>query len=384
MGAYRRFRFVCLNYSTLVRISKPNAKFSACNILVTYRWGGDIIISKIKFGLNRVGKTDLLSVKADFTFLRGGFDCPIRSRDSAKEAFMDKNMQEKLDVLSKKIGNTPVVSLGDGIYGKVEGNNPAGSVKDRAAFYMVLRALENGDLKEGGTIVEATSGNTGIGLSYVARELGLKAVMVMPESMSQQRRDMIAAYGAQLVLTPASEGMAGAVRKAKELAENGAWLANQFGNYASVEAHFYTTAPEIFSQVPTAKYVVAGVGSGGTAMGVKKYIEQNGIDCKMVAVEPLSSPLLTQGHAGSHKIQGIGANFVPAIVDPSKLDQIIDVADDDAIRTTGEIYHKFGIKCGISSGAAYFAAQTLRKQVEGDIVVVLPDNGERYPQSLYE
>ncbi len=227
---------------------------------------------------------------------------------------MDKNMQEKLDVLSKKIGNTPIASLGDGIYGKVEGNNPAGSVKDRAAFYMVLRALENGDLKEGGTIVEATSGNTGIGLSYVARELGLKAVMVMPESMSRERRDMIAAYGAELVLTPASEGMAGAVRKAKELAENGAWLANQFGNYASVEAHFYTTAPEIFSQVPTAKYVVAGVGSGGTAMGVKKYIEQNGIDCKMVAVEPLSSPLLTQGHAGSHKIQGIGANFIPTIV----------------------------------------------------------------------
>lgn len=352
--------------------------------MVTYRNVGDIIISKIKFRLNRVEKADFLSASADFTFRRGGFDCPIRSRDLAKEVFMDKNMQEKLDVLSKKIGNTPVVSFGDGIYGKVEGNNPAGSVKDRVAFYMVLRALENGDLKEGGTIVEATSGNTGIGLSYVARELGLKAVMVMPESMSQQRRDMIAAYGAQLVLTPASEGMAGAVGKAKELAQNGAWLANQFGNYASVEAHFYTTAPEIFSQVPTAKYVVAGVGSGGTAMGVKKYIEQNGIDCKVVAVEPLSSPLLTQGHAGSHKIQGIGANFVPAIVDPSKLDQIIDVADDDAIKTAGEIYRKFGIKCGISSGAAYFAAQTLRKQVDGDIVVVLPDNGERYPQSLYE
>lgn len=328
-------------------------------------------------------KRILPSIKAGFTFRRGGFIVRF-VRAIWQRRFMDKNMQEKLDILSKKIGNTPVVSLGDGIYGKVEGNNPAGSVKDRAAFYMVLRALENGDLKEGGTIVEATSGNTGIGLSYVARELGLKAVMVMPESMSRQRRDMIAAYGAQLVLTSASEGMAGAVRKAKELAENGAWLANQFGNYASVEAHFYTTAPEIFSQVPTAKYVVAGVGSGGTAMGVKKYIEQNGIDCKMVAVEPLSSPLLTQGHAGPHKIQGIGANFVPAIVDPSKLDKIIDVADDDAIRTAGEIYHKFGIKCGISSGAAYFAARTLRKQVEGDIVVVLPDNGERYPQSLYE
>lgn len=297
---------------------------------------------------------------------------------------MDAKMQEKLDILAKKIGNTPIVSLGERIYGKAEGNNPAGSVKDRAAFYMVLRALQNGDLKESGTIVEATSGNTGIGLAYVARELGLNAVMVMPESMSKERRDMISAYGAQLVLTPASEGMTGAVKKAKEIAEGGAWLANQFGNYASVEAHFYTTAPEIFKQVPAAKYVVAGVGSGGTAMGVKKYIEQNDIDCKLVAVEPLASPLLTKGYAGAHKIQGIGANFVPAIVDVSKLDIIIDVADEDAIRAAAELWHKFGIKCGISSGAAYFAAQTLAKQVEGDIAVVLPDNGNRYPQSLYE
>lgn len=297
---------------------------------------------------------------------------------------MNTKMQEKLNILSKMIGNTPMLSLGDGLYGKLEGKNPAGSIKDRAAFYMVMRALEKGDLKEDGTIVEATSGNTGIGLSYVARELGLKAVIVMPESMSKERRDMISSYGAELALTPASEGMAGAVRKANEIAKSGAWLANQFGNYASVEAHFYTTAPEIFSQVPDAKYVVAGVGSGGTAMGVKKYIEQNAIDCKVVAVEPLSSPLFTQGHAGGHKIQGIGANFIPAIVDVSKFDEVIDVSDDDAIRTTGELYRNFGVKCGISSGAAYFAAQTLRKQVEGDIVVVLPDNGERYPQSLYQ
>lgn len=293
-------------------------------------------------------------------------------------------MQEKLNILSKMIGNTPMLSLGDGLYGKLEGKNPAGSIKDRAAFYMVMRALEKGDLKERGTIVEATSGNTGIGLSYVARELGLKAVIVMPESMSKERRDMIFSCGAELVLTPASEGMAGAVRKANEIAKSGAWLANQFGNYASVEAHFYTTAPEIFSQVPGAKYVVAGVGSGGTAMGVKKYIEQNAIDCKVVAVEPLSSPLFTQGHAGGHKIQGIGANFIPAIVDVSKFDEVIDVSDDDAIRTTGELYRNFGVKCGISSGAAYYAACSLRQRVDGDIVVVLPDNGERYPQSLYQ
>lgn len=297
---------------------------------------------------------------------------------------MDTNMQEKLNVLLQKIGNTPMLDLGEGIYGKLEGKNPAGSVKDRAAFFMIMRALEKGDLKEGGTVVEATSGNTGIGLSYVARELGLRAVMVMPESMSKERRDMISSYGAELVLTPASEGMAGAVNKAKEIAENGAWLANQFGNYASVEAHFCTTAPEIFSQVPNAKYVVAGVGSGGTVMGVKKYIEQNGIDCKVVAVEPLASPLLTKGYAGGHKIQGIGANFVPSILDVAKLDDIIDVSDDDAIRTAGELFRKFGVKCGISSGAAYFAACELKKRVDGDVVVVLPDNGDRYPQSLYQ
>lgn len=297
---------------------------------------------------------------------------------------MNTNMQEKLNVLSQKIGNTPMLDLGEGIYGKLEGKNPAGSVKDRAAFFMIMRALEKGDLKEGGTVVEATSGNTGIGLSYVARELGLSAVMVMPESMSKERRDMISSYGAELVFTPASEGMAGAVKKAKEIAENGAWLANQFGNYASVEAHFCTTAPEIFSQVPNAKYVVAGVGSGGTVMGVKKYIEQNGIDCKVVAVEPLASPLLTKGYAGGHKIQGIGANFVPAILDAAKLDDIIDVSDDDAIRTAGELFRKFGVKCGISSGAAYFAACSLKKRVDGNVVVVLPDNGDRYPQSLYQ
>ena len=297
---------------------------------------------------------------------------------------MDKKLQDKVDVLAKMIGNTPIIDMGDDVYGKLEGENPAGSIKDRAAFYMIMRALEKGDLQESGTVVEATSGNTGIGLAYVARELGLNAVMVMPESMSKERRDMISAYGATLVLTPASEGMKGAVEKAKELQKGGAWLANQFGNYASVEAHFYTTAPEIFSQVPGAKYVVAGIGSGGTAMGVKKYIEQNAIDCKVVAVEPLSSPLFTQGHAGGHKIQGIGANFIPAIVDVPKFDEVIDVSDDDAIRTTGELYRNFGVKCGISSGAAYYAACSLRQRVDGDIVVVLPDNGERYPQSLYQ
>lgn len=297
---------------------------------------------------------------------------------------MDKKLQDKVDVLAKKIGNTPVIDMGDDVYGKLEGENPAGSIKDRAAFYMIMRALENGDLREGGTVVEATSGNTGIGLSYVARELGLNAVMVMPESMSKERRDMISSYGATLVLTPASEGMKGAVEKAKELQKGGAWLANQFGNYASVEAHYYTTAPEVFSVLPDVKYIVAGVGSGGTVMGVKKYIEDNGIDCKVIAVEPESSPLLSKGYAGAHKIQGIGANFVPAIVDVSKLDEIRTASNEEAIATAKEIYQKTGKKCGISSGAAYAVAKRVRKEYAGKIVVVLPDNGDRYPADLYE
>ncbi len=297
---------------------------------------------------------------------------------------MDKKLQDKVDILAKKIGNTPIIDMGDDVYGKLEGANPAGSIKDRAAFYMIMSALEKGDLQEGGTVVEATSGNTGIGLAYVARELGLNSIMVMPESMSKERREMISAYGAKLVLTPASEGMAGAVAKAQELQEGGAWLANQFGNYASIEAHCYTTAPEIFSALPDAKYVVAGVGSGGTVMGVKKYIEDNGIDCKVIAVEPETSPLLSKGYAGAHKIQGIGANFVPAIVDVSKLDEIRTASSEEAIATAKEIYQKTGKKCGISSGAAYAVAKRVRKEYDGKIVVVLPDNGDRYPADLYE
>lgn len=296
---------------------------------------------------------------------------------------MDVEIKEKLAILKRKIGNTPLIDMGWGIYGKLEGENPAGSIKDRTAYYMVMRALESGELKDGVRIVEATSGNTGIGLAYVARELGLKAVIVMPESMSKQRRDMISAYGAELVLTPAERGMAGAVDVAKKMQEQGAWLANQFGNVAGIEAHYYTTAPEIFTKLPDVRYVVAGVGSGGTAMGIKRYIEDNGIDCKVIAVEPASSPLLSKGISGAHKIQGIGANFVPEIVDKSKFDDIIAISDEQALKCTKEIYVKFGKKCGISSGAAYACALELGAR-QGKIVAILPDNGNRYSADLYE
>ena len=286
--------------------------------------------------------------------------------------------------LKQGIGHTAVIDLGGGIYGKLEGENPSGSVKDRAAFYIIMHALEMGELKEGGTVVEATSGNMGISLAYVARELGLKAVMCMPESMSVERRKMISDYGAELVLTPANEGMAGAVETANRISEErGAFIANQFANPASIDAHFETTAPELFSQINDIKYVVAGIGSGGTAMGIAKYIEKNGLDCKVVAVEPSASPLMSKGYAGPHKIQGIGANFLPKLIHVCKFDKIMTADYGEALAAVKELYKNFGIKCGISSGAAYSVAKRLRGEVEGNIAVILPDNGDRYSKDLY-
>lgn len=291
---------------------------------------------------------------------------------------------EKLVVLQNEIGNTPIVDLQNGIYGKVESANPAGSIKDRAAYFMVRRALESEVLKSDGFIVEATSGNTGIGLAYIAKRLGIECVIVMPESMSEERRNMIAKYGARLVLTSAMQGMNGVVCKAKEIAASGGWLANQFGNRACIEAHYLTTAPEIFASVPNVGCVVAGIGSGGTAMGIKAYIDKNNIDCKVIGVEPSASPLLSKGYASSHKIQGIGANFVPEILDVDKLDGIVDIDDCQAMDAMRVLYKQFEVKCGISSGAAYAAALRLRASVDGNIVVILPDGADRYDCSLYE
>lgn len=279
----------------------------------------------------------------------------------------------------KNVGNTSTVRLFDSVFAKIEGENPAGSVKDRAALFMIADALQNESLNENGCIVEATSGNTGIGLAYVAKELGIDTVIVMPENMSEQRRRMIEAYGAKLLLTPASEGMTGAVKVANKLRdEKGYWLADQFNNPSSIKAHFCTTAPEIFQTLPNVKYIVVGVGSGGTAMGIKKYIDCNDIDCKVIAVEPENSPLISKGYAGAHKIQGIGANFLPSILDASKLDGIITVGDDEAIDGAREIFKKHGLYCGISSGAAYVAAQSLLEHVDGQILAVFPDSGNRY------
>ncbi len=287
-------------------------------------------------------------------------------------------ISEKLNSLNQKIGNTSILNLDNGIYAKIEGDNPAGSIKDRVAFYMVKDAIESGELKENGAIVEATSGNTGIGLAYVARELGIDCTIVMPDSMSEERRKMILNYGANLVLTPQKYGMQGAVDKAKELANGGGWLANQFGNPSCINAHYYGTAREVFNTLNDVKYIVAGIGSGGTVMGIKKYIVDNDIDCKVVGVEPSASPLISRGYVGVHAIQGIGANFVPKILDVNMLDGIIAIDDDKAISGALKIYDKYSLKCGISSGAAYMATMKLRESLDGNILTIFPDSMDRY------
>lgn len=288
-----------------------------------------------------------------------------------------------VEEIAKSIGNTPIIPVG-GVFAKLESRNPAGSIKDRAGFYIVKDALERGDIKNG-KIVESTSGNTGIGLAYVCSCLGIEFIATMPANMSAERIALMEKYGGKVVLTPAEKGMTGAVEKAKEMAESGTYLANQFGNPSGIAAHFETTAPEIFREKPFVDYIVAGVGSGGTVMGLKKYIEEKGLPTKVVAVEPEESPLLGKGVAGAHKIQGIGANFIPSIVDKSKLDEIRTVKGEDAIRAVKEIYDITGEKCGISSGGAYVVAKRMHEENPSAIVLaIFPDGGDRYSDELYE
>lgn len=297
---------------------------------------------------------------------------------------MDKNTELILNALSKRIGGTPVIKAG-GVFCKLESRNPAGSIKDRTAFYIIKDAVESGLLKEGGALVEATSGNTGIGLAYVCRELGLKFTATMPSSMSKERIALMESYGAEVLLTPAEKGMSGAVEKAAELAKGGAFLADQFGNVSGIKAHFETTAPEIFTELPDLGCVVCGVGTGGTYFGIKKFVEQNKLDCKVIAVEPAESPLLSKGYAGAHKIQGIGANFVPKLVDKSKIDCIMTVESDSAVKAVKSIFVESGEKCGISSGAAYLAAKRyLALNPDAKCLAVFPDGGDRYDESLYK
>lgn len=292
------------------------------------------------------------------------------------------------------IGNTPMLKLNNyskvagvehaTILAKLEYLNPAGSVKDRAAISMIKNAEESGILKPGATIIEPTSGNTGIGLAAVAAARGYKAILTLPETMSVERRSMLAAYGAELVLTDGSKGMKGAIEKAEELKNSipGAVILGQFVNPANAAAHFNTTGPEIWEQTDgKVDIFVAGVGTGGTITGVGEFLKSKNPDVKIVAMEPADSPVLSGGQAGPHKIQGIGAGFVPEILNTEIYDEIITVENEDAFTEGRAFAQSEGILVGISSGAALKAATILAKRSENagkNIVVLLPDSGDRY------
>ena len=291
------------------------------------------------------------------------------------------------------VGNTPIVRVNNlikkdelkaDVLAKLEYFNPAGSVKDRIAKEMILDALEKGLINENTTLIEPTSGNTGIGLSAVATALNLKIIITMPETMSVERRNLMKAYGAELVLTPGSEGMKGAIAKAKELASQieNSFIPGQFENPANPTAHYKTTGPEIYEQTEgKVDIFVAGVGTGGTISGIGKYLKEKNPEGKVVAVEPASSPVLSTGKGGAHKIQGIGAGFVPETLDTKIYDEIITVENEDAFATGKEMAKTEGILVGISSGAALYAAKELAKREENAgkiIVVLLPDGGDRY------
>ena len=270
------------------------------------------------------------------------------------------------------------------IIGKLEFFNPAGSVKDRVAVKMIDEAEKTGILKEGSVVIEPTSGNTGIGLAAVCAARGYKIILTMPETMSVERRSLLGAYGAQIVLTDGKKGMSGAIDKAKELAAqyDGSFIPSQFENAANPQAHYETTGPEIWDDIDgNVDIFVAGVGTGGTISGTGKYLKEKNPDIKIVAVEPKDSPVLSGGKAGAHALQGIGAGFVPDTLDTKIYDEIITVGKEDAFSASRTLAREEGILVGISSGAALYAATLLAKRKENEgktIVVLLPDSGERY------
>ena len=295
--------------------------------------------------------------------------------------------------VSQLIGNTPLMELSNiekkynlnaKILAKLEYFNPAGSVKDRVAKAMIEDAESKGLLKEGSTIIEPTSGNTGIGIASVATAKGYKTILTMPETMSIERRNLLKAYGAEIVLTDGSKGMSGAIKKAEQLKNeiDGAIILGQFENMANPQAHFDTTGPEIWNDTDgEIDAFVAGVGTGGTISGTGKYLKSQNSEIKVIAFEPENSPILSEGHGGAHKIQGIGAGFVPKALDTEVYDEVIKVPDDLAMQMANEVAKTEGILIGISSGASVWTAiqLALREEYKGKtIVALLPDTGERY------
>lgn len=299
------------------------------------------------------------------------------------------------DNITQAFGKTPLVRLnrvtegaGAEVFAKLEFYNPAGSVKDRIGIAIIDAAEESGALTPGGTIVEGTSGNTGIALAFVGAARGYRVVLVMPETMSIERRKLLKAYGAEIVLTPGATGMRGAVDKAQEIVDEtpGAILANQFGNAANPAVHYATTGPEIWADTDgSVDIFVAGIGTGGTLTGSGRYLKEQNSEVRVVAVEPKDSPILTGGQAGPHKIQGLGANFVPEVLDTELYDEVVDVELEDSLRLARELATKEGILVGISGGAAVAAALEVARRPENagkKIVTVIPDSGERYFSTL--
>lgn len=302
-------------------------------------------------------------------------------------------MKKTAQSLTDLIGGTPLLELNRfaaekglarPIIAKLEYFNPGGSAKDRIALAMIRQAEEDGTLRPGATIIEPTSGNTGVGLALVAAVRGYRLILTMPETMSIERRQLVSAYGAQVVLTPAAEGMTGAIKEAERLRDSidGAIILQQFSNRANPAAHFATTGPEIWNDTEGHVDVfVAGAGTGGTISGVGRYLKSKNPDIRIVAAEPASSPVLSGGKAGAHAIQGIGAGFVPEVYDSSVVDEVITVSNDDAMSTTRLLARSEGLLTGISSGAAAWAAAELAHREElrdKTIVTLLPDTGERY------
>ena len=288
--------------------------------------------------------------------------------------------------ITETIGETPLVRLnriapaGSEIYVKIERGNPGGSIKDRAVLSMINDAEARGVLKKGGTIVEPTSGNTGISIALIAAARGYKAVIIMPDTMSKERISSMRAYGAEVILSPGSKGMAGAVELANQIAkERDGFVIDQFGNLMNTAAHRTGTGREILRDIPDVDLVFAGFGTGGTASGIALAFQDAGSKGKVIGVEPAESPLISEGHAGPHRIQGIGANFVPGNLNKEVLGGIVTVRGEDAIATTVALAREEGIFCGISSGANVFAAIREAKENPGKkIVAILPDGGEKY------
>lgn len=303
-----------------------------------------------------------------------------------------KTIKKKGDIMLIKkmyeaIGNTPLLQLQQHLYAKIEGKNPTGSIKDRVALEMILQAEKEGLLKPGGTIIEPTSGNTGIGLCAIAVQRGYKAIICMPNNMSKERIKLMEALGGTVILTPSEFGMKGSIDMAKDMAleiEN-SFIPSQFDNKANVSAHFKTTAVEIYNDLKDVDVIVCGIGTGGTITGVSKYLKMKK-QIYTVGIEPKSSPFLTENKKGIHKIQGIGAGFKPSILDMDLVDEVITISDEEAINGAKEVMKKYGVSAGISSGACYAGAlKIMQKMPNKNIVAIFPDGCEKYMSSeLFE